>query len=278
MAGVPRWGGTKLHQPGLSQLWTHQSEPQRPWTIQLWGCSGVLFIPQGFYQACRNFISSSDRYTLHFVPDHSTHCAHHTEPFHPSHVTQANEWESTEEQKERDEKNNDGVCLCQVLMRQVMAWIGCSVSSPWFQSGLVMCNMQRLSLAGHYSALSHRTSPPVSACSVCPQPPDHTCIYALHWHNQTSIYLSYVPHQSTHTHLFFLSLAGAHFQVNEKWQLCTLFAIQHLPRPPVSQKEGELHPLTQIISFFYKPLSVLLHFPFSFDFYVLKDTSGPYQS
>lgn len=51
----------------------------------------------------------------------------------------------------------------------------------------------------------------------------------------------------THTHQFVcLSTAGAHIQANEKWQLCTLFAIQHLPRPPVGQKEGELHSLAPL--------------------------------
>lgn len=40
-------------------------------------------------------------------------------------------------------------------------------------------------------------------------------------------------------HLSSPSISGAHIHTHEKWQLCTLFAIRHLPRPPVCQKEGE---------------------------------------
>lgn len=83
-------------------------------------------------------------------------------------------------------------------------------------------------------------------------PPNHACM--LYISNQTffiSLHFSlfylflslFLPGQHTLISLF-VSIAGAHIQANEKWQLCTLFAIQHLPRPPVSQKEGELHSLT----------------------------------
>lgn len=82
----------------------------------------------------------------------------------------------------------------------------------------------------------------------------HHLLHALHYHNQASLYfiLFSLPHfllyhSQTNARLCgLLYLAGAHIQVNEKWQLCTLFAIQHLPRPPVGQKEGELHSLTMI--------------------------------
>lgn len=91
-------------------------------------------------------------------------------------------------------------------------------------------------------------------------PPNHTCMYAVYYHDQSSLYFSKhytvffflfshlcYPSQQTLISFSFL-FVGAHFPVNEKWQLCTLFAIQHLPRPPVSQKEGKLHSMTAMSS------------------------------
>lgn len=193
--------------------------------------------------------------------------------------------------KKRGGKKNDGVCLCQGLMRRVMPWIGCSVGSPWIslvQSGLATCDVERLSLAGHYSAVSHRTLPFMSARWVCitaPPPPPlwitHACIcitiirppfISLH----VSLFSLFIPfffssQANTHSSVF-LCIAGAHIQANEKWQLCTLFAIQHLPRPPVSQKEGELHSQTPVSPLLLQNIAFLILVR-SF-FYDLKDISG----
>lgn len=164
--------------------------------------------------------------------------------------------------QEREKKKNDGGCLCQGLMRRVMPWIGRSTGSPWFllvQSGLVMCDVDRLSLAGHYSAPSRRTLPPMSARSVCVTPSE-SHMHAWHRHDRTSfisLHSFSPPLASTHSSAS-LSIAGAHIQANEKWQLCTLFAIQHLSRPPVSKEEGELHSLTPMSPPLFN--SLLLHF------------------
>lgn len=119
-----------------------------------------------FHRVSMSFSSTVSLFTHKHIQTHTTalysltHPLAHrnTEPLHPTHVTKVIEWEATAEQKERGERKNDGVCLCQGLMRRVMPWIGCSLSSPWIPlllSGLVMCDVERLSLEGHYSALSY---------------------------------------------------------------------------------------------------------------------------
>lgn len=87
---------------------------------------------------------------------------------------------------------------------------------------------------------------------VCVTPANHIqyACTVVPWSGLSLIFhhiCSSLAHRPQNTHLCgFLYLAGAHIQANEKWQLCTLFAVQHLPRPPVGQKEGELHSLTPV--------------------------------
>ena len=40
-------------------------------------------------------------------------------------------WMNERDKKKRGVRKNDGVCLCQGLMRRVMPWTGCSVGPPW---------------------------------------------------------------------------------------------------------------------------------------------------
>uniref|UniRef100_A0AAQ5XB17 Regulator of G protein signaling 6 n=1 Tax=Amphiprion ocellaris TaxID=80972 RepID=A0AAQ5XB17_AMPOC len=73
------------------------------------------------------------------------------------------------------------------------------------QSGLVMCDVQRLSLAGHYSAQSHRTLPFMSAHSVGITPPtNHTCVHRINIIRPLFVYLHFhrfYHAKQTHTHL-----------------------------------------------------------------------------
>lgn len=108
------------------------------------------------------------------------------------------------------------------------------------QSELVMCHWQditQLCLPGLRCSCQY--------ARFASRPPYHTRFHCINTIT-SSLYLSFLFFSTgpTHTHLLFFLITGAHIQANEKWQLCTLFAIQHLPRPPVSQKEGELHSLT----------------------------------
>lgn len=189
----------------------------------------------------------------------------HTEPLNPStpHVTQMT--------RRRAEKNGR-VCLCQGLMRRVMPWIGCSVGSPQFplvQSGPVMCDWRDITqprLTGPRRPCQHALQPPSNHAGMhCIN--EQTLFISLHF-SVVFFFKSSFPGQHTLIRFFFFSIAGAHIQANEKWQLCTLFAIQHLPRPPVSQKEGELHSLT--------PMSPLLFTKLcrSYCLYDLKTTPG----
>lgn len=167
------------------------------------------WVQMGFLSTTSLFTTHSHTTAIYFLFHPLAH--RNTEPFHPTHVTQVIEREGTEEQKERGEKKNDGVCLCQGLMRRVMPWIGCSPWIPLVQSGLVMCDVERLSLAGHYSALSHGTLTFMPARSVCITDPE-SHMHALHYHNPTSFislhFICSLPFSTwpTHTHQFFCVL------------------------------------------------------------------------
>lgn len=61
---VPGWGSPQLHQPGLPQLRTHQPEPERPWAIQLWGCTGERTQNPGVVQRCIPLVGGKKSHSL----------------------------------------------------------------------------------------------------------------------------------------------------------------------------------------------------------------------
>lgn len=112
-------------------------------------------------------------------------------PSIPTHVTQVNEWMCgrIEREGERGEKKNDGVCLCQGLMRRVMPWIGCWVRSPWIPlvSKWVGGVWRETPLAGRtlLSSVSQDSAAHVNTLGLHPhQSHRHT----MHYHNQAPLY------------------------------------------------------------------------------------------
>lgn len=138
----------------------------------------------------------------------------HTGALNPSTPLVLHKWQ----EKERDGGEKNGrMCLCQGLMRRAMPWIACSMGPPRSLGDVWRGSTSHWQETTQLHNISWFFFPPVlpSFLSV-------HCILII----------------------FFSTTAGAHIQANEKWQLCTLFAIQHLPRPPVGPEEGELHSLT----------------------------------
>lgn len=153
---------------------------------------------------------SSGGFNLHSITVYSTHRS--TEPFHPARV-------STNDKRKREtgggeEWPNVFVPGPNEASNSMNSLFDGSTPVSWW-----CVTWERLPLAGNHSASHHRLIffPPFLLSFLSGH-----CVLII----------------------FFSTTAGAHIQANEKWQLCTLFAIQHLPRPPVGPEEGELHSLT----------------------------------
>lgn len=170
---------------------------------------------------------------------------------------------------------NDLVCLCQGLMRRVMPWIGCSSVHHgflWFKVGW-RCDVWRgTPLAGRtlLSSVSQDSAVHVSTLGFASPPPNHTCVHCITIIRPplllcTCLYC-FTPFspKPTHTHQFFFLLQEHIFKLM-KSDSYARFLRSNIYQDLLLARKKVSCTLWPLFFFFYKSLSLLLHFSYWFD-------------